>query len=500
MSEYGKDDNINRNESANLNDDNLKDTNLDNTDGNEVGNSSSEGLNQDASNISDISKEADKTTESKGTAAEGILGDIKDTASKINLQDGIKSAKDNFKNVKENFTLDEQNREGLKEGVNILAKNLKNKKGRNIAIAVGVGILVIIIAIVLFLNRSISLEDKVEVKFSGYNGSGVLDYNREEIDQIIEKEALKEAGFSNKDAERLAGNLDNLSLDQSLAGTPEEFANARRLKDTVQYAFSKEENLKNGEKVKFTVKCYSDDLPFKDGEKEFKVKGLEKVKGIKIKDLLKKNKIEFVGFDGIGKIKFSDQEVDEDDDDYYEDGNEVFVIKDYDRQGKLKNGDKVTLSIRDSYVNDLQDSGKTVDKKTIKVTVKGLKKLNELKGLDALIEANDTSIRADYENTEYMTYNIEKMENFIKYDSNAEYGTVSMLTIYKITSKGSSSDARVEYNTCSQEAYILSDGSIDFDTKSSDDNYGSTKDKENLLAKLKKDGYIMYENNKAEAQ
>lgn len=359
-----------------------------------------------------------------------------------------------------------------------------------ILIPVAIGLIIVGVAVGVLINRPKSVANQVKVTFSGYNGYGTLSYNAEDVDNFIKKAVYKKAGFNKTQVEALISGSDafyaQIYADPKLT---KKLNKATVYYEALDWSFDKMEKLKNGQKVKFTVKSSVAKSPIKAETKEFKVKGLEKMKEVKIADLLEKYPVTCKGPDGYGSLSFDTGDADR----------SIFEVKDGEKNDKLKNGDKVKIRVSDYYLEQLRNEGKMVDRETAEIKVDGLKPVEKLGNLGELPAQIETLIKADHESSDWVTYTIEKMDSYLRYQSDAEYGEVSLVTIFKVTEDRKYSDPSVTYKKYGYTANVLSDGSLDLDTKTKITNSWGTKDLENLIATLKTDGYSKYEVQAADA-
>ena len=80
--------------------------------------------------------------------------------------------------------------------------------------------------------------------------------------------------------------------------------------------------------------------------------------------------------------------------------------------------------------------------------------------------------------------------------NNHENGSVSLVTIYKVTKTDSKDSKSAVYKYYGYTAYLLKDGNLDLETASKLPHYRETKDLEGLKAQLSSDGYKVYEGKK----
>ena len=331
-----------------------------------------------------------------------------------------------------------------------------------------------------------SIINEVKVDFIGYDESGKLTYNSDEITSIVEEAVYKKVGFDKEQAKTLSQH-DSVAYSMIAKDVKLSFklVKAESILKTIHYEFNKTNNLKNGEEVTFTITTSSKNSPIKAEKKTFKVQNLKEYEKVSAEDLLKEVNVTFSGFNGYGTVSFGNSNQD------------YFQLNNRNSFSNLKNGDKVTLTVNESYIRTLRESGKIVDNKNVDVIVSGLKELKDIKNFEDLIKKNDDYAKSEHKNDSYSTYTIESQGNYMKINANnRENGSVSLVTIYKITKTGSGDSKSVEYKYYGYLAYLLKDGNLDLETASKLSTYWGTKDLEGLKAQLSTDGFKVYEGKK----
>ena len=331
-----------------------------------------------------------------------------------------------------------------------------------------------------------SIINEVKVYFTGYDESGLLTYNSDEIASLVEAAVYKKAGFNKEQAETLSqhNSLSDLMIasDKKLSF---KYVKAESMLKTIHYEFNKTNNLKNGEEVTFTITTNSKNSPIKAEKKTFKVQNLKEYEKVSAKDLLKEVNVTFSGFNGYGTVSF---------------GNSIknyFQLNNKDSFSNLKNGDKITLTVNESYIKSLKEIGKIVDNKNVDITVSGLKEVKDIKNFEDLIKRNDDYIKSEHKNDSSSTYTIESQGSYMRINvNNHENGSVSLVTIYKVTKTDSKDSKSAVYKYYGYTAYLLKDGNLDLETASKLPHYQETKDLEGLRAQLSSDGYKVYEGKK----
>lgn len=356
-----------------------------------------------------------------------------------------------------------------------------------------IGALVILaVALVAYFGYSYynslpkSIINEVKVDFTGYDESGNLIYNSDEIASLVEEAVYKKAGLDKDQAKALTKDdpvaYSMLAQDRKLSL---KLMKAESMLKTIHYEFNKTNNLKNGEEVTFTITTSSKNSPIKAEKKAFKVQNLKEYEKVSAENLLKEVTVTFSGFNGYGTVSF---------------GNSIknyFQLNTSNSYSNLKNGDKITLTVNESYIKTLKESGKIVDNKNVDITVSGLKELKDIKNFEDLIKKNDDYVKSEHKNDSYDTYTIESQGSYMRINvNNYDKGSISLVTIYKVTKTDSKDNKSVKYKYYGYSAYLLKDGNLDIDTASKISDHWGTKDLEGLRAQLSSDGYKVYEGKK----
>lgn len=331
-----------------------------------------------------------------------------------------------------------------------------------------------------------SIINEVKVDFTGYDESGNLIYNSDEIASLVEEAVYKKVGLDKDQAKALTKDdpvaYSMLAQDRKLSF---KLMKAESMLKTIHYEFNKTNNLKNGEEVTFTITTSSKNSPIKAEKKAFKVQNLKEYEKVSAENLLKEVTVTFSGFNGYGTVSF---------------GNSIknyFQLNSSNSYSNLKNGDKITLTVNESYIKTLKESGKIVDNKNVDITVSGLKELKDIKNFEDLIKKNDDYVKSEHKNDSYDTYTIESQGSYMRINvNNYDKGSISLVTIYKVTKTDSKDNKSVNYKYYGYSAYLLKDGNLDIDTASKISDRWGTKDLEGLRAQLSSDGYKVYESKK----
>ena len=380
--------------------------------------------------------------------------------------------------------------EPKQEGIS-LQTLLQTKRKEIIAI-----LAIVALAIVAFVGYNIydsqpkSIIDEVKVQFSGYEETGKLTYNSEEIASKIEELSYRKAGFNNNQAKALAQKdpvaYSEVNRDPRLATMLQK---AEAMIMSVQFNFDRTSELKNGDEVTFTITTNSQSAAVKAEKKTFKVADLKEYEKVSTADLLKETPVTFTGFNGYGIASITENP--------NKDG--YFNFEDNKRPTNLKNGDTITLTVSATYINELKSKGKVVDNNKVEVTVEGLKDLKDVKNFADLLKKNDDYSKSENQNSSFSTYTLESQGSYLKVipeENKKSNGKVSLITVYKVTwSSGNSKEVRYKYY--GYQAYLLKDNNLDLDAASKVSSWGS-KDLEGLKAELATEGYKVYEEKKSE--
>ena len=356
-----------------------------------------------------------------------------------------------------------------------------------------IGALVILaVALVAYFGYSYyhslpkSIINEVKVDFTGYDESGYLSYNSEDIASLVEEAVYKKVGLDKEQAKALTKDdpvaYSMLAQDRKLLF---KLMKAESMLKTIHYEFNKTNNLKNGEEVTFTITTSSKNSPIKAEKKTFKVQNLKEYEKVSAENLLKEVTVTFSGFNGYGTVSFVNSI------------KNYFQLNSSNSYSNLKNGDKITLTVNDSYIKTLKENGKIVDNKNVDITVSGLKEIKDIKNFEDLIKKNEDYVKSEHKNDSYDTYTIESQGSYMRINvNNYDKGSISLVTIYKVTKTDSKDNKSVKYKYYGYSAYLLKDGNLDIDTASKISDHWGTKDLEGLRAQLSSDGYKVYEGKK----
>lgn len=343
--------------------------------------------------------------------------------------------------------------EPKQEGIS-LQTLLQTKRKEIIAV-----LAIVALAIVAFVGYNIydsqpkSIIDEVKVQFSGYEETGKLTYNSEEIASKIEELSYRKAGFNNNQAKALVQKdpvtFSEVTRDPKLAS---KYSMADALIRSVQFSFDKTSDLKNGDEITFSVVTTSKSAPVKAEKKTFKVGNLKEYEKVSASDLLTETPVTFTGLNGSGTITITKNSKDE----------SYFDFENGRRPRNLKNGDKVTLKVKDVSIDSLKAEGKMVDSKTVEVTVKGLKDAKDVKNLIDVLKKNDAYSKELNKNSTNETYTLEPQGSYIGITTgigNTSSADIDIITVYKVTRKGSLF-TNVSYKYYGFDGYELKDDNL----------------------------------------
>ena len=376
------------------------------------------------------------------------------------------------------------NNVSVKEHLNKLQLFYQTHRKKVISVATIIVLAIVSLFIFKYLDsQPKSIVNEVKVEFSGYDESGKLSYNSEDITELVAELAYRKAGFNKSDAKALAQHdpvvYSTISLDKKSSF---KLVTAENLIKSVRFEFDVLSGLKNGQEVTFLVTTTSKHAPVKAEKKTFKVQNLKEYEKVSAEDLLKETNVSFIGFNGYGTISIDDKK----------NNQNYFQVSNSEKLFNLKNGDKVMLYVNDNYANSLKSSGKKIDNNTVEITVSGLKEIKDIKNFAELSKKNDDYVKSEFKNDDYSSYTIEPQGNYMKIKNS---NSISFVTIYKITTNGSGNSKTVTYKYYGYSVFLLSNGSLDLDTATKISGFG-TKDLEGLKAQLSTEGYKVYQEQK----
>lgn len=222
---------------------------------------------------------------------------------------------------------------------------------------------------IYFQSQPKSVFNVLTVEFSGYDGDGELkESNETEFQSWMEQIILEKAGVDKDQAKLFATDPDGQKKIESDPRYASKMPLIKLMFESVHIDIDKQSGLKNGEEVTITVTVTNPNVPIKSEKKTFKVENLKEYEKVSAEDLIKEANIQFTGVDGYGKL------VDK--------TNSVLEYTGIDKPQNLKNGDKLTFKVKDSYLKELKSKGKAFEENVVEVTVSGLKSKEEIKGTE----------------------------------------------------------------------------------------------------------------------
>lgn len=250
------------------------------------------------------------------------------------------------------------------------------------------------VSLVACSQKKSALED-VKVTFKGYDGHGYMEGDSKKITSNMIDIMAKKAKLDDYLTEKLKDVVETDAADYDLEkdATSDErdsLVKVERWMKEIKIRSSKKENLKNGDKVRITIKTGDKDNPVKEETKTYTVKGLKKTKKVSAKDIAKNLDVQAYGYNGKGLIAITSKK--------YK-GEVMFHIK---NNGSLKNGDKVTIKLPSEFTSD-----EKIDfqgKKEFTYTVQGLKELAATKDLDEIKKVTDSMVNDEYPYGEFEKY------------------------------------------------------------------------------------------------
>lgn len=290
----------------------------------------------------------------------------------------------------------------------ITPKTSNPNKKRKIVVGIGVVLAVIVIGGVYTYVQAQpkSVIGDVKVDFSGYNHQGQAQLSGEYQQKINEIIAKKSSGLKT-----LAYEADT------------------------RVQLSQTSQLSNGEKIILSVRTSLKDNPIKSESKTVIVKNLKKSTTYTADDVLKTSNVDFSGFNHFGSVKYDDS---------------VFTTND--NTTNLSNGDEISLSLTQDYINQQEENGKVLSGTSrTTITIKGLDDSPKISNLADFLKQEDAVVnndnkdstseffKEDYTVTRQDSYfigeDVNGGNNLFDDSSDSADGSFSILTIYKINDK-----------------------------------------------------------------
>ncbi|MGV0169087.1 hypothetical protein ACRYI5_10915 [Furfurilactobacillus sp. WILCCON 0119] len=294
---------------------------------------------------------------------------------------------------------------GAKDQNNNLGDLLKKVSRRN-WIIIGVIALVIIGSISVFSHRKINVLRDAKVTFSGYEGSGNVDYNQDDLETKEVKAFVECSGLSDELSEQVEKGLedhDNIadlyySADSSDRQKMRKIADwSEELKTTV----TGDHNLRNGQKIKLTISNGGDDTnPIKATSKDVKAHGLKAVKKSSASEITDKFKVSFYGLNKRGFVRISSK--------HFDSSSTTFNVK---NNGKLQNGDEIKIAVPSEMFN--KEGIDYTGTHSISATVSGLVNSTSIKNVDKINDLTDSIINDHFQSNDYLKYSNRLVNIFL---------------------------------------------------------------------------------------
>lgn len=288
-------------------------------------------------------------------------------------------------------------------------------------------VVIAFIALFSVMNGPTSVINDVKVSFAGYDERGTATYNEVEVKAkiakiIAEKNGVKAPDVSN--ASKASASLNDI-LKNLFSGNTEYYKKLSAIKQqyrAVEISLDKTSNLKNGDTVTVTIKT-GNNSPIKSETKTFTVSDLKPITKVDLQSVLSENVVSAVGYNGYGTLKYDSN---------------IYTVKNSEIKN-LKNGQKVEVQIKDSYIEKILKEGKIFDGNTsTTVEVKDLKELKTINNIaEVYTKVNDLA-KSEYANKvgATHTYTIEKKDDFMKYTSSTSgKDKITVVSVYKINDK-----------------------------------------------------------------
>lgn len=293
-----------------------------------------------------------------------------------------------------------------------------SKKTWTIIAAVAVVIVLLIGGVYYMNHRKISVvkNDEINMRFKGYDGSGVAVYNGTKMYKNMIDVMSKRVDLSDYWVNKLKDDPSSMTSSEDVSSEDrDKLTEMSQWMEETNVTLSKQTDLSNGDKVKLKVDTGNDKSnPIKEQTKEYKVKGLDKVKSVSTKSVLSDLDVSFAGFNGNGQVLLTskDKKLDA----------KEFTVK---KNGKLSNGDKIKVKAPSELFK--KDGINYKGAKSVTVEVKGLKELDKISNVDAVKKVSDSLINDEYESND-----------FTKYENN-------FVSMYAVPRVSSSDDEEYDY-------------------------------------------------------
>ncbi|MGY3713734.1 zinc-ribbon domain-containing protein [Lactococcus petauri] len=291
---------------------------------------------------------------------------------------------------------------------------------------------------------------------------------------VIKDVKVEFSGYDHQGEARLSGNYDEKIADIMSKKTD-------MSPSDISVNLDKTSGLSNGDKVTVTISSELKKSPVKSETKTFTVSGLKKSTSYTVDSLLKS--IKYNGFNHYGTVDYDEN-----------------MFSTTDDTSKLSNGDKITLELSDSYIEQEASNGKVLEgSKSKTVEVSGLKDSVQLSNLDELLTQTDSVARDDNKSNSWSTYTVTRQDSYFVgknitnswfSDDSDTAGQFSILTIYKVDEKSDNRTEPSKYKVYGYSGLTLKGDKVDVSSLTSDNkysNYQSFNSVQEVLDSLKTD-------------
>ena len=316
----------------------------------------------------------------------------------------------------------------------------------------GVAAIVIVLSSVFLIinNMPKSIIEDVEVSFSGYDHQGTATLKGKYEDKI-ERIVSKKEGIVPSD---------------------------------ISVELDKDKGLSNGDKVKISVTSDVEKSPVKTQTKTITVSGLKKSTTYTVGDILKKNPVEFIGFNHYGFANLEDSN--------------LYTTED--KVTGLSNGDSIKVTLDSEYIDKVASEGKILEgADSQKITVSGLKDTPQIANLENLLSQIDIVARDDNKSNSYSKYTVTREEAyFIGTNINTSWisnendtaGEFSVVVVYKVDTIRENTNDSTRYKIYGYSGLTLQNNQVNVSSLNSGDKYSdylSFESKQEALDSLKAD-------------
>lgn len=232
--------------------------------------------------------------------------------------------------------------------------------------------------------KKVDILKDIDVSFEGTDGIGKATYNEDELKGEIVSEMVRANHLPYKSVYlRYENKKYHTEISSDLSDKQSEKASdiANWFKKTKISIPNKE--LENGEKIKVSITSpQNSHNPIKNSSKEFKVSGLGKTKNIDVDKYIEAINVTFVGVSGVGKVVLDTENP------YVLEQLKMYKHPALKTNGKLKNGDKITIDYTDNLFQNTKDHKYVGDRK-VTLTVSGLLEPDKISNWDEVTKKLD---------------------------------------------------------------------------------------------------------------